>query len=174
MIALLIPFALVSALLVKKPTVNGTIGKIQGKKNAATPAKRPNPKVTQSETGFATPALAIVASFFTVSAGATPALATLSSAEPTVVNTTSSADAEVSAVLLVSACKVMANVAAGLAIKKIPKISSSNLIVFILCFRAVKLINLFIIDGEPKQWGYLHCIGITFFSENRYLFDWDA
>jgi hypothetical protein len=47
--ALRIPFALLSALFVKKPTVNGTIGKIQGRKKAAIPASIPKPKVTQSD-----------------------------------------------------------------------------------------------------------------------------
>ena len=50
--ALRIPFDLLSALLVKKPTVSGTMGNIHGRKNAAIPAKRPNPKVTHKEGVF--------------------------------------------------------------------------------------------------------------------------
>lgn len=47
------PLALLSARLVKNPTVNGTIGNIQGRKKAATPAKSPSPNVIHRETGFA-------------------------------------------------------------------------------------------------------------------------
>lgn len=96
--ALLIPLALLSARLVKKPTVSGTIGKIHGKKNAAKPANKPNPKVTQSEVGSAGVALAIPACCFTESNAAVVTaaeesdlmlLATLSSFEPIVVNSRS-------------------------------------------------------------------------------------
>ncbi|MNR09072.1 hypothetical protein D3C85_1252610 [compost metagenome] len=104
MIALLIPLALLSARLVKKPTVSGTIGKIQGKKNAAKPANKPNPKVTQREVGSAGVAVAVTAvPFLTVSTAVSLdtgilLLAMLSSLEPIVVNSIS----PISAVAVVS------------------------------------------------------------------------
>ena len=99
------PFALLSARFVKKPTVSGTIGKMQGKKNAATPANKPNPNVTQSEEGslvtapIGTDGAKFVESVFNDGEVALSlALATLSSFEPTVINSISSKSPAVSVV----------------------------------------------------------------------------
>ena len=100
--ALLMPFALLSARLVKKPTVSGTIGKIHGRKKAAKPTSKPKPKVTQREVGSAV-AVVVVVSILTESTVASFAagillLAMLSSLEPIVVNSIS----PISAVAVVS------------------------------------------------------------------------